>query len=175
MRCSDCGIQLTEITGDIELSSKQIGKYKVAQVTYFSCHHCGKILLPDEAWDIADREQKRILDKRIGEVPIDNFIVASDAEEILGVSRQAFHQNKRIQRGFIYSKKIGNVTLYDKKSVIDFKEKGDGRYLLDGKNTDSQYVILVTIDSSQHVRWKGEGMGVDFGNQETPRYNRCHA
>ena len=68
----------------------------------------------------------------LSRVPVGDYITAAEAWGILGMSRQAFHQNSRIRRGFIYSvpRGPGGERLYHRGSVEQFRKTGDGRFPL---------------------------------------------
>ena len=70
------------------------------------------------------------MDRLITDKPVDSFVIATEAASMLGISRQAFHKHRRIQRGFIYKTNFGGKTVYLKESVLHFKETGDGRFPL---------------------------------------------
>ena len=61
--------------------------------------------------------------------PIKDFVTATEAAELLGVSRQALH--KRGGR-LIYRTMFGRRWYYLRSSVLLFKDTGDGRHTIYG-------------------------------------------
>ena len=130
MRCYTCGNVYIEHEGTLELSNKTIGNYNVDLAKYYKCSGCGSIIYPKETLNLISKKEKEIRDNLIRKLPVDEFIVATEAAELLGISKQALHKNKRIKKGFIYSAKLGGKRLYNKKSVQLFKDTNDGRFNL---------------------------------------------
>lgn len=130
MRCYECGSVYVDTTGDLKMSDDVIGDYFLRGVKYKKCQQCGKILLPNETWEVADNEYERVKEELIGKLPISEFIFAADAYSILNITRQAFHQNRRIRNGFIHSISKNGRKMYHKKSVELFCQNNDGRFVL---------------------------------------------
>ncbi len=80
-------------------------------------------------------------------MPLEDFTFASKAAKILNISRQALHKHRRIRRGFIYSIVFCGKKLYHKKSILLFKEQGDGRFPLTDEvpNNNVKYIIIPQI------------------------------
>lgn len=130
MRCLECGSTYTKHTGSVTLYDSFIGNYHVFDVEYYKCDSCKNLLFPKETAikiEKAEQERREYLIKRL---PLVEFIFASEAAEILNISRQALHKHRRIRLGFIYSITFGGKKVYHKKSVILFKEQDDGRFPL---------------------------------------------
>lgn len=130
MKCALCNGKLVNKLEHLEFNSKSIGKILVPSIKFIECQSCkDKFLAPkefDKAIDyIAEKEREAIYN-----LPIKDFVTASEAAKILGISKQAFSKNHRIRRGLIYSAKIGGKKYYHKKSVALFKEKNNGKFLL---------------------------------------------
>ncbi len=143
MRCLDCGIEAIERTGDINLNIKTIGDFTVSNVTYLECPECGEQFFSPETLDVIEKKEREIKEYLIGQYPISDFIGADAAAEILGVTRQALNKNKRIKRGFIYSRRFDGKIAYLKKSVELFNEIGDGRFEL--KDRNDKYIMLKDV------------------------------
>jgi hypothetical protein len=151
VKCYECGANYQQKHGTFELPNEIVGKYRLDSIDYMECEGCGAIFLDHESWKIADREEERILSKLIGNLSVSEFINATAAAEILGMSRQALHKHKRIRRGFIYSTKVDGRILYHKKSVELFKATGDGRFSLvhAPKESEAKYVFVTLPSSSE--------------------------
>ena len=130
MICLDCGKVAVEYVGNLALHNRTIGDFTVSDVTYQECPKCGEQFFSPETLDTIETTEKEIKESRIGRYPIADFIGADTAARILGISRQALHKNRRIQRSFIYSRRFDGKIAYLKKSVELFKETGDGRFVL---------------------------------------------
>lgn len=130
MKCAVCNIELYAKTGEFEFKSRSLGKVLVPNITYFECDACGdKILSPKESDKLIDYVEKEE-NKAISKLPVSDFISANEAARILGITKQAFSKHPKIKRGLIYSVKIDDRKLYNRKSVEIFKEKGNGKYFL---------------------------------------------
>jgi len=130
MKCYTCGNIYSEHEGTLELHNKSIGSYNIYLAKYYKCEGCGALLFPKEtAKKIASKEEE-LRNNLIRKLPVDEFIVATEAADILGITKQAFHKHRRIKNGFIYSVILGGKRLYNKKSVQLFKETKDGRFNL---------------------------------------------
>jgi hypothetical protein len=130
MICINCGGSFEKRKGDLKLPDAVIGELFVRDVHYLRCSKCRDILIPART----AREIERLRDQRIGEfvnaMPISNFITSAKAAKILGITRQAFHKNRSIRNGLIYSSTITGKQMYVRESTIRFKDKGDGRFPL---------------------------------------------
>jgi len=145
MRCYNCGEKYRKHHGNLTLDDKYIGSYNIVNVDFFKCQNCGKILLPEKTLSKCEYELKRIRDELVRKFPIDEFISSTETARILNISRQALHKHKRIRRGFIYSTKFAGKIFYLKKSVLIFKEKGDGRFVLkDDHQETPEYIVIST-------------------------------
>ncbi len=130
MNCIDCGSHLIDITGNIELDDNVIGPYVVESVHYKKCESCGEVILSSESWLKADNVLKEITDRLIGQLPAHEFVSATEAAQILEISKQAFSKNRRIKKGFIHQTIVNGRIGYHKKSVELFKKNKDGRFRL---------------------------------------------
>jgi len=130
MKCYNCGGNYIEHFGSVSLNDDIIGNYLIPNIQYYKCSKCETLLFPEKTVLTIEAKESEIRDKLIGQLPINEFICASEAAEILNISRQALHKHHRIKRGFIYSTSSGGKKVYHKKSVLLFKEGGDGRFKL---------------------------------------------
>ena len=147
MRCYECGGTYKEHIGSLSLYNKFIGYYQLFNVEYYKCDNCGKLLFPKETTIQIEKKEQERRDCLIKQLPLGEFTFASEAAEILNISRQALHKHSRIRRGFIYSITFGGRKLYHKKSIFLFKERGDGRFPLTGEVpiNNIQYVIIPPV------------------------------
>ena len=130
MKCYSCGGNYLEHFGSVNLNDDIIGNYCVYDIEYHKCSKCGTLLFSEKTVLKIEEKESEIRNKLIRQLPINEFIFASEAAEILNISRQALHKHHRIKRGFIYSTSFGGKKVYHKKSVLLFKERGDGRFKL---------------------------------------------
>lgn len=149
MKCYNCGGTYQEKTGGLKLQDKVVGDYIVDNVTYFKCNQCGSLSYPNETTEAIDAKELELTEKLLGQFPLDNFIGAIEAAEILGISKQALHKHRRIRRGFIHSKEHDGRRLYLKKSVELFNETGDGRIPL-VKKQEKQKVIYKFVRTERN-------------------------
>jgi len=130
MKCAMCSGETFLTTGTIEFDSKTLGMVCVPDITHKKCNICGDILIPSsESNKIIDFVRKKEK-QAIGLIPFCNFVSLNEAANILGISKQAFSKNPKINNGLIYSAILGKRRYYVRKSVELFKENGNGKYLL---------------------------------------------
>ncbi|MBF0378082.1 MAG: hypothetical protein HQK72_11440 [Desulfamplus sp.] len=130
MKCYSCGNIYSEHEGTLELNNKTIGSYNIFLAKYYKCSECDVLLFPKETAKTIAIKEEEIRNNLIRKLPVEDFIVATEAAGILGITRQAFHKHSRIKKGFIYSAMIGGKRLYNKKSVQLFQKTQDGRFNL---------------------------------------------
>ncbi len=131
MRCLNCSGQYVTIKGDLEMSDKILGDYIVPNTEYERCEGCGeKLFSPITLSDIEKAEMTRKNELMLRK-PLGDFISAVEVGKVLNCSRQAVHKHKRIGRGFIHFIKYDGTYHYHKKSVLLYKETGDGRFQLE--------------------------------------------
>lgn len=132
MQCQECGGTMKKVHGIYRINDKFAGVFTVPDIEYMECDRCDEVSFSlEEAKKISDC-RKNTIQKKLRALPYGDFISAPEAAKILGITRQAFHKNKKIQRGFIYQTAFNtNDKAYLKRSVELFKEKGDGRFKLD--------------------------------------------
>ena len=162
MNCIKCDVQYIKKNGYLRISDNNIGEYKVEKpVDYYECDKCGDLLFTIKTANLVEQARKNRLNEILQLKPLNNFLASTDAAIILGITRQAFHKNKRIKKGFIYQTQFGDKTVYLKKSVFLFKEKGDGRFQLQALIKEPFYERsnFVIIDS----KYTMERLTYNFG------------
>lgn len=130
MKCHECGGEIQQNYGPLKLQDKWIGDYAVPRIVYYKCSECGDLLFPPKTSAVISKRRSEILDELISKKPLNAFLSAAETATFLGITRQALHKHGRIRRGFIYRTQFGGKSVYLKKSVILFKETGDGRFSL---------------------------------------------
>jgi YgiT-type zinc finger domain-containing protein len=130
MKCSECEGSYIKAADTYEYVDPYVGIITISGLPYFLCPQCGDSLLSDELAEQIGIEREKKIREKIARYPIGDFVTASEAVSMLGITRQAFHKNRRIKRGFIYQTKLGDSTVYLKESVLKYKENGDGRFPL---------------------------------------------
>lgn len=128
MKCYKCGGSYEAKQGLLPISDEYVGVFSVKGVHYYECSRCNELLFPLETTQVIEKRRNQIKDELIRRQPIDDFVNAAEAAALLGISRQALHKHRRIRHGFIYQIKHGGNTMYLKRSVICFKNNGDGRF-----------------------------------------------
>ena len=139
---------------------------------------CDEYLYPLETAKVLDKKRNEIMEGLIRRYPIEDFMTATEAAKSLDMSRQALHKNRRIRRGFIYQTKFYGKTVYLKKSVERFKEKGDGRFLIHKPiifaqtrgvlNEPQTLYKIVTISRAKRTK-VGDEISVDNDKYITPK------
>lgn len=155
MLCEDCGGTFKACKGSLKLADISLGAFTIDNVEYSRCDKCGELLLPLDTIRKAEEKRTHTLRSMLLSQPIGDFISAADAAQLLGISRQALHQNRRIRRGFIYQTRISGKTVYLRKSVLLFKSTRDGRFLLRGFQEDRLYRTKSESKSRRQTYYKG--------------------
>ncbi|MCX7047154.1 MAG: hypothetical protein NTX50_16910 [Candidatus Sumerlaeota bacterium] len=150
MKCYECGGNSITETASIVINDSILGPVTVPNITQSRCDQCGDTLLSCEESDKITDCLERLLDARIKRNPITAFVSAQEACSILGITRQAFHKNRRIKRGFILQASIAGQVLYLRKSVELFKIKGDGRYPLFDQTSERRIPIEAKTQPSKY-------------------------
>lgn len=146
MKCYNCGGNLLEKSGVLQIPSDTIRSYQVENADYSLCASCGEIILSNETWRKAEQIESKQIKKLIGNMPITDFVGAKKAADLLGMSRQALHKHRRIKRGFVYFYTFEDKIFYHLESLMLFKETGDGRFNLASKTSSSEKeYVLVTL------------------------------
>ncbi len=139
MRCYECGGTYVRKRGSLQITDKYVGAFTVETVEYMTCDKCGGDLFsPEVAQRIEDAREKALQDI-LRSQPLKAFILAAEAADALGISRQALHKHRRIRRGFIFRTLFGEKTAYLRESVELFRKQGDGRFPLLQSQTTFEY------------------------------------
>jgi hypothetical protein len=144
--CNECGSQCKPVTGRYVYHDKTVGEIVLPDAKYLKCIHCGDVMLTMQTAKKLSDMRKQLINDFMNDQPISEFITTREAAEFLGITRQALHKNRRIDRGFVYSKTIGDVKLFHKRSLDIFKETGDGRFPL-AKSTPNRKLTKRNIKS----------------------------
>lgn len=139
MKCLKCDGDYIKREGTLRLPDEYVGSVTVFNVAYLECEKCKDILLPYETAKKLEKAQDLELRRILQSLPLADFLTAAETAGIFKISRQALHKHRRISRGFIYQTQFGGKTVYLKKSVHLFKEKGDGRFPLCPQETPTMY------------------------------------
>jgi hypothetical protein len=130
MRCNQCGGKYITKHGDLDITDAYVGPFTVPAVEYFECEGCGDLAYSPETILEIEKARKVGLEEMLQSFPLRDFVTATRAGVMLGISRQALHKHRRIRRGFIFKTQFADRTLYLNKSVLLFKDTGDGRFPL---------------------------------------------
>lgn len=130
MNCYQCGGVYEAKSESLEIFDVYVGRILIRGIPYYECTNCHDILYTEQMSRAIETERSRRIHQLLGELPLADFVSSSEATSILGISRQAFHKNRRIKRGFIYQTKFAGVTVYLRDSVLRFKRTADGRFPL---------------------------------------------
>jgi hypothetical protein len=130
MKCYECGGNYQKFDDLFEYADPLVGLIQVQGVPYFKCDKNGEILFTIEMSKALDAARNNRIQELLRKYPLEDFIFAAKTAELLGISRQALHKNRRIKHGFIYHTEIDGITVYLVQSVLKFKETGDGRFPL---------------------------------------------
>ncbi len=128
--CPKCGSPVSLIKGPLLLSDSRLGMIAIEKAAYWQCSACKTKLYPLETARQIEEEKRKQRDELIRAHSIGEFLNASETAVVLKISRQALHKHHRISNGFIYQTKMSGKTVFLKKSVILFKQTGDGRFQL---------------------------------------------
>jgi hypothetical protein len=125
-----CGGNVVVGPRSLTWKSKVVGPVIIPNVKMEYCEKCErKLIFPNEG----DKASAYLLEKEIARVsrePIGDFVCEKDAAKILGHSKQGFNKKPKIRSGFIMFTILDGRRFYLKKSVEQFKKRGDGRFNL---------------------------------------------
>jgi hypothetical protein len=158
-KCALCDSEVINVKGTYSFKTKYLGTVEVPNIEFERCSGCKNRILSSEAGQVIHEYVLKEEKARIGRIPVDDFITIAEAIEILGITKQAFSKNPKINRGFIYGVTKGSRTLYSKKSVILFKEKKDGRFKL--VNPSIQYWKGLKLAIDNKPKWNVSGFTSD--------------
>ena len=130
MNCYNCGGTYREITDTLEINDDYVGSIYVEGASYYICENCRDILYTEEMAQAIEKARDNRIQELLGDLPLRNFVSASETASLLKISRQALNKNRRISNGFIYHTKIGNFTVFLRQSVLRFIKTSDGRFPL---------------------------------------------
>jgi hypothetical protein len=175
MQCCECGGTYILKTDRYIFDDPFVGAIYVEGKPYYKCDKCNEILLTHEIIDAIEVEREQRKFELLSEIPIKDFISISETLKLLGITRQAFHKNQKIKRGFIYKVKIGTSTLYLKQSLDLFIKNGDGRFPLWSVSEYKEVKILRPIEevyypSQPFVVTKKPYLRKIINNTEEPKY-----
>lgn len=128
MQCDMCGSDCEEIVGILTETDSFIGEYSVPQARYYRCVACGAVFYPLATSRMLDQKRKEVEHASIRRYSIADFMSGSETADYLKISRQALHKHRRVRKGFIYATRFGGKTVYLRRSVELFKQRGDGRF-----------------------------------------------
>ena len=137
MKCYECGSEYFRFVGPYRVKDEFVGEFIVDGLEYFNCRECGATLLPPRSIEVIEERRRIQLEESVALRPLRDFVSASEAARLLGVTRQAFHKNKRIRAGFIYRTPFGEGFAYLAESVRRFGRTGDGRFPLRPSRSES--------------------------------------
>ena len=158
MRCNQCGGQYLTKHGDLNLMDAYVGQFTVPAVEYLECEECGDLAYSPVTILAIEKARKVALEEMLQSFPLRDFVTASQAGVMLGISRQALHKHRRIRRGFIFKTQFAGKAVYLKESVERFKETGDGRFSF--VEPEKETVYKPTESTSQLVMVYVENSGI---------------
>ena len=171
MQCYQCGGEYQEKRGSLQLTDEWIGAYAVDAVHYYECGTCGNLMLPPETTKTFESKREQILNSWINSQPVDSFLAAAETAALLDISRQALHKHIRIRRGLIYQAKFYARIVYLRKSVLLFKQTGDGRFPLTAPSESATSFLDASYQSFGPTCTSEEGISAfrSSGQLETPQ------
>lgn len=167
MKCYACGGTYIEHNEALHLHNYIIGDYDVSASIYYKCDKCGELSFPNDTLKKIESIEIEEQNKLINQLPVNEFVFANTAAELLGITKQAFNKNRRIRNGFIYSVSLEGKKLYNKKSILLFKKNGDGRFKLyiQPPKEVVKYLVLsknMTADPVQYKKIASEPHGFNW-------------
>jgi len=127
MFCIECNAECRERRGDFKETRRDAGEILVPDCQWHECPVCGEVFMDMAMADRLDQAYRKRLRELLLARSLPEFITASEAADMLGISRQALHKHRRIRRGFIHRVRRFGQWLYLKESVEAFNQTGDGR------------------------------------------------
>lgn len=129
MKCYECGGTYQEKTGTLQINDPYVGLVSVRGVLYYQCDKCDDRLYTEEMSQAIETKITKRTHEILNQYPISGYVGATETASLLGISRQALHKNRRISHGFIYQIKFNGNTVYLKRSVLQYRDTGDGRFV----------------------------------------------
>lgn len=165
MDCYNCGGTYRETTDFLKIDDDYVGPIRIEGVPYFICDNCGKILYTKEMSQAIEKHRDNRIEELLKSLPLGNFISATETASLLRISRQALNKNRRISRGFIYHTKIGNFTVFLRRSVLQFIETGDGRFPLHCRQVAPLIKYAESLQESFFTRQYSNNMRISQSKQ----------
>lgn len=144
MKCSMCDGDLVIKNDFLPFKSKSMGEVIIPNVELEECQGCRVKLLSPDASHYVTSYVKELEKTALNNLPAGDLITASEAANILGITKQGFSKSPRIRRGFIYSVKIGNRKLYSKRSTELYSETKDGRFRLNAPSESASKIYIIS-------------------------------
>ncbi|MFZ7134116.1 MAG: hypothetical protein ACOWWR_17365 [Eubacteriales bacterium] len=178
MNCCECSGMYKKKTGLIRITDPYIGVITITGIPYYQCDKCKNLLYTEQMSLVIDSKRAKRIEERLSEYPIKEYLGAAETASLLGISRQALHKNQRINHGFIYQIRFDGRKYYLKRSVIQYKNTGDGRFPLHCYNNDplSEYLKNPIFTSLASI-YSGESRmqkQIRFNEYYTPRKEKCY-
>jgi hypothetical protein len=130
MKCHECGGNYYQLFDRFDYVDPFVGAISVQSIPYYKCDKNGDILFTPELAKALDTARNIQMQDLLHKYPIIAFISAATTADLLGITRQALHKNKRIRHGFILSTDFDGAIVYLKQSVLQYRDTGDGRFPL---------------------------------------------
>lgn len=132
VKCASCGNALTEIKKKYYWKDLFFNeKVDIGEIEYERCNNCNEDYFPPTAVASIEKAIREKMNTILESRPIRDFWSIKETYTYLNVSKQAFSKSPHIYNCLIFNIKKDNRRFYLKESVILFKEKKDGRFVLD--------------------------------------------
>ena len=148
MRCYECGVEYDEIRGLLRMKNPVLGPYEIDDVDYRECPECSEKLFPSATIKKIEAKENELSEGFLQKLPIADYVKATTAAEMIGISRQAIHKHPKIRRGFIFQIKHEGCWWYLKKSVEKYIATGDGRFSLYNFSTAREISVRTIVGKS---------------------------
>lgn len=142
MDCNECGGTYQKRSDRLAVIDPYVGEISIQSIQYYLCDKCDDVLYTEKMALAIEKIRNNRIKELLRRYPIDDFISAAETAMRLGITRQALHKHRRINRGFIYQLEFGGATVYLAQSVQRFKKIRDGRFPLHY----SGYIPVVRYD-----------------------------
>ena len=149
MRCYECGVDYNQIiNGNLRMENSILGSYEIDNVDYRECHQCGEKLFPSATIKKIETKENELREGFLRKLAITDYVRATTAAGMIGISRQAIHKHPKIRRGFIFQIKHEGCWWYLKRSVEKYIETGDGRFALYKLSVNAQVSVRKVVGRS---------------------------
>jgi hypothetical protein len=149
MICALCNGHIESKKELYPFRSRVIGTVFVPDVAFNECSSCGEKTLTPEASQYLIDYVRRVEKQALKAIPAGDMITATEAAAILGFTKQNFSKAPKIKIGFIYFIKIGGRKYYSKRSTVQYKDTGDGRFRL---TIPDEYKTPDYVDSGPRLK-----------------------